>query len=122
MKKSSVVSLIAGAVLLMSMPERSRLAAQAASTGAVVSEFRTRGPNGGNDEFVEVFNPTAVPIDVSGWKIRGSNATGAISDRVALPAGTTLVPGCYLLIVNTGVVGLQRHGHGRFHVLDRDHR
>jgi len=104
MKKPSAVLLMTVAALV-SMPERGRLGAQTGSTDVVVSEFRTRGPNGGNDEFVELFNPTAGRIDVSGWKIRGSNATGTIGDRVAIPAGTTLAPGCYLLIVNTATSG-----------------
>ena len=33
----------------------------------VISEFRTRGPAGGNDEFVELRNRSAVPVDISGW-------------------------------------------------------
>jgi hypothetical protein len=34
----------------------------------VISEFRTRGPAGGNDEFVELRNRSAVPVEISGWR------------------------------------------------------
>ena len=91
MKKPSVLLVIAATGLILSIHDRARLDAQSGS-GVVISEFRTRGPVGGNDEFVELFNSTAGRIDVSGWKIRGSNATGTIGDRVAIPAGTTLAP------------------------------
>jgi predicted extracellular nuclease len=37
----------------------------------VISEFRTRGPNGASDEFIEIFNPTNLTVDISGWKMRG---------------------------------------------------
>src|SRR6476660_3303885 len=37
------------------------------ATGVVISEFRTAG----SDEFVEIYNPTNNPVDISGWKISG---------------------------------------------------
>ena len=37
-------------------------------TDAVISEFRTRGPAGSNDEFVEIFNPSNSVINIGGWK------------------------------------------------------
>ncbi len=47
-------------------------------TNVVISEFRTRGPdpNGTTNEFIEVFNPTTLPIDISGWGILPSDQTG----------------------------------------------
>jgi len=35
----------------------------------VISEFRTRGPNGGYDEFIEIFNPTNSQINIGNWEI-----------------------------------------------------
>ena len=43
-------------------------AVRASSGTVVISEFRARGPAGGNDEFVEIYNLSAVPVDVSGWR------------------------------------------------------
>ena len=37
-------------------------AAGPASAQVVISEFRTRGPAGGNDEFVELRNTSAAPV------------------------------------------------------------
>src|SRR5688572_261776 len=77
----------------------------AISTTIVISEFRTRGPAGGNDEFVELHNVSNASIDISGWKIRGSNAAGTVGNRVIINAGTTLGPGCFFLAVNTAANG-----------------
>jgi uncharacterized protein len=103
MKKACVaVALVA--LVAISVSDQAHLAAQS-GTSVVISEFRTRGPLGGNDEFVELFNPTAAPIDIGGWKIRGSNASGAVGDRATVPAGTTLGPGCFFLATNAGASG-----------------
>src|SRR5687767_1502859 len=77
----------------------------ATSSTVVISEFRVRGPNGGNDEFIELYNLSSAPVDMSGWKVRGSNATGGISDRATVPAGTVLGPGCFYLLTNVGTSG-----------------
>ena len=66
----------------------------------VISEFRTRGPVGGNDEFVEIYNPTTTTLYIGGLKIRASSDAGVTSDRVTITAGTTLGPGCHYLIAN----------------------
>jgi predicted extracellular nuclease len=73
---------------------------RAVSTTIVISEFRTRGPLGGNDEFVELHNVSNAPIDISGWKIRASNAAGTVGTRVTINPGTILGPGCFFLATN----------------------
>ncbi len=78
----------------------------AVSNSIVISEFRTRGPLGGNDEFIELHNVSNAPIDISGWRIRGSNNSGsAVSNRLTISAGTTLGPGCFFLATNTAANG-----------------
>src|SRR5687768_4364380 len=52
-----------------------------APSNIVISEFRTRGPDGGNDEFIEIFNPTDSIVDISGWKIWGWSAPSTQSVR-----------------------------------------
>jgi len=99
-KKLVVVLAFIAAVALIFAVDQARLGAQAGAS-VVISEFRTRGPLGGNDEFVELFNASAGAVDISGWKIRGSNVSGTVGDRAAVPAGTTLGPGCYYLVINS---------------------
>jgi hypothetical protein len=36
----------------------------------VISEFRTRGPNGAADEFIELYNPTSGSFSIDLWKFR----------------------------------------------------
>jgi hypothetical protein len=76
-----------------------------AGTNIVISEFRFRGPNGGNDEFIELYNPTSLVVDISGWLIRGSNNAGSTSTRATIPVATTLQPGQYYLVVNNSAAG-----------------
>ncbi|MEI2827833.1 MAG: lamin tail domain-containing protein [Dermatophilaceae bacterium] len=47
----------------------------------VISEFRTRATNGGNDEFIELFNASSAAVDISGWQIWGLNSTGSCGER-----------------------------------------
>lgn len=75
------------------------------ATSVVISEIRFFGDGGGNDEFIELYNPTSNPINISGWLVRGSNNAGAITTRATIPAATTLQPGQYYLVANTGYSG-----------------
>src|SRR3954468_19436131 len=76
----------------------------AASSSIVISELRVRGPAGGNDELIELYNPTAAAVDVGGWTINGSNNAGTIGVRSTLPTGTTIGAGCHYLLAN-GLAG-----------------
>ena len=66
----------------------------------VISEFRTRGPNGASDEFVEIYNNSDSTIDVSGWKLKASSSTGTISNRLTLSANAILQAHKHLLLGN----------------------
>ena len=57
------------------------------SSTVVISEFRVRGPNGGSDEFIELYNLSSVPQPIGGMQIRGSNNAGTTSARVTIAAG-----------------------------------
>lgn len=74
--------------------------------GVVISEFRTRGPAGGNDEFYEFYNAGETEVDLSGWTLAGSNNTGSsISTRITFAAGTRMPPKSFLLAVNLATLG-----------------
>lgn len=73
---------------------------RAASATLVISEFRTRGPNGAFDEFIEIRNVSAGAINLSGWNVVGSNGNGQTAVRANL-AAVSLRPGCSWLLGNS---------------------
>ncbi len=85
------------AMLLAAMP--------ALASDLTISQFRVRGPQGGNDEFVELHNGGPTAVDVGGYQFRASNASGTVGTRATLPAGTSIAPGCYLLLTNAASNG-----------------
>ena len=49
------------------------------------------------DEFVELYNNSDSAVDISGWKLRGSNNAGAITTRLTIkPASILPVRGHFL--------------------------
>jgi imidazolonepropionase-like amidohydrolase len=90
------------------------IAVQAVSTDhLVISEVSPAGlnptdggPSGAGDEFVELYNPTAMNVDVSGWKLQYKSATGATwQDKATLPVGTVIAPRSYFLIASKSYTG-----------------
>ena len=80
--------------------------AAASPNGVVISEFRFRGPAGGNDEFVELQNTSQADVDVSGYRLQGcASSSGAASDRATIPDGTVLRPGQHYLFTNSSSGG-----------------
>jgi len=70
--------------------------------GIVISEFRTMGESGIYDEFVELFNPSADEIDISGWILRVSaNCSSTTFDLVTIKPLTKLSPGQHYLIASS---------------------
>lgn len=87
-------------------PPATLTVAPVANPGDVlISEFRFRGPNGANDEFIELYNRTAAAIDISGYKIFRSNNTGTTTLTATINAGVTLGPGCHYLLTNANASG-----------------
>ena len=103
-KKVLAAVAVLAAILVVSVADETPVRAQS-GTSVVINEFRVRGPQGGNDEFVELYNPTAGPVDISGWKLRGSNNAAGVGDRVTVPGATTLGAGCYYLLTNSAASG-----------------
>ena len=79
--------------------------ASIASAGIVISEFRTRGPGGGNDEFIEIWNNSGIAVAIGGYTLRGSNNAGVNSVRATVPAAVVLGAGCYYLFTNSATTG-----------------
>ncbi len=68
----------------------------------VISEFRLRGPNGANDEYIEIANVsgadhTVAPLSGSGYGIAASDGT----TRCSIPTGTVIPNKGHYLCVNS---------------------
>ena len=62
-----------------------------APANVVISEFRPTGPNGGNDEFVELYNRSGSPVSIGNWIIRRSSGCGtSVAIAATISAGVTL--------------------------------
>ena len=60
----------------------------------VISQFRTRGPNGEYDEFVELFNPGNAPVNIGSWQIKkSSDCRKVITSLLTIPSGVILLSG-----------------------------
>jgi len=69
----------------------------------VISQFRTLGPLGADDELVELFNPTGAAVNIGGWLIRKSSACGtSLQTLVTISSGTILQPGQHYLLAASG--------------------
>jgi hypothetical protein len=79
--------------------------AGAVSTTIVISEFRTNGPNGGNDEFIELYNLSSGPVAIGGWLVRGSNSSAGTTTRATITAGVVLQSHCQYLLTNNSTSG-----------------
>lgn len=100
MARGTFAALLSLALVLAGIP-LGALTSLASASGIVISEFRFRGPAGGNDEFVELVNAGSAALNISGWKLQGcSSTTGAASDRATIPPGITLGPGQHYLFTN----------------------
>lgn len=102
MKARALALAILCAVLLTAMLQP--LTVRGISSTVVISEFRVRGPLGGNDEFIELHNVSSAPVNITGMLIRGSNSSGFVSTRATI-GSAILQPGCYYLVANNGANG-----------------
>ena len=84
---------------------KSELTSPQISTTVVISEFRVRGPNGASDELLELYNLTANPVNIGGWKINGSSSGGIAQLRVTVAANTIIPAYGHFLMTNSGYNG-----------------
>jgi hypothetical protein len=93
------VAAVAAGALLVGAPAE----AQTATAGQLlISEFRVRGPNGANDEFIEIYNASGADHTVTaasgtGYGVAASDAT----TRCSIPNGTVIPNRGHYLCVNS---------------------
>jgi uncharacterized protein len=87
----SVVLLVVAAALV-AVPS-----ALASPSGVVISQFRTRTATSTFDEYLQITNTTAAPVDLSGWQLYDCFTSGGKAqvgtNSEPLPPGTTLPAG-----------------------------
>jgi hypothetical protein len=75
--------------------------AQVAAAQLIISEFRVRGPNGANDEFIEIYNNSGADHTVAGggtgYAVAASNGVA----RCVIPNGTVIPNRGHYLCVNS---------------------
>ena len=76
----------------------------------VISEIAGRGPTSTDDDFVELYNPTAASVDIGGWVLQSrtastSSTTVNYSALATIPAGKSIAPYSYFLLARTQYSG-----------------
>lgn len=91
-RPSRIVSLLMGCFLVLS-----------AQAQIVINEFSCSNYSlnvaGNNEDFVELFNPTAGPVDIGGWHMSDNMANPT---KFEIPAGTIVPPNGFLTIICSG--------------------
>jgi hypothetical protein len=86
------VVLVVIAAALVAVPS-----ALASPSGVVISQFRTRTAASTFDEYLQVTNTTAAPVDLPGWQLYDCFTSGGKAqvgtDSEPLPSGTELPAG-----------------------------
>ncbi|MFH1108836.1 MAG: lamin tail domain-containing protein [Planctomycetota bacterium] len=82
-------------------------AAQSAYTPIVISEIMYHPATDGEDEFLELYNPSLTEaVDLSNWRIDGVG--------LRIPSGTVILPNDYLVVVRNDVRFRSVYGSGHF--------
>ena len=93
------------------------LSAAQTSAQLIISEFRVRGPNGANDEFIEIYNNSGADHTVAAGVTDGSGDGYAVAAsngvaRCVIPNGTVIPNRGHYLCVNSVGYSLASHPAG----------
>ncbi|MBX3281104.1 MAG: DNA/RNA non-specific endonuclease [Acidobacteria bacterium] len=81
--------------------------AVAASPHLVISQFQAGGTSNANDEFIEIHNTSAAPVDLNGYRVvyRSANGSNDVGPMAVWTTSTILQPGQFYLIAATSYTG-----------------
>ena len=85
-----------------------RTAVRPASTGVVIDEFAASGPAATDDEFVELRNAGAAPVDIGGWQLYACDSTGRLGAdalTATVATGSVIEPGERWVLAANGFTG-----------------
>jgi hypothetical protein len=71
--------------------------AKSAFDNVVINEVQLAGAEDTDDEFVELYNPTGSPIDLTDWRLTRATAAGSESNLVSSLSGSIPAGGFYLI-------------------------
>ncbi len=71
----------------------------------LLSEVQTRGAASHDDEFIEIYNPTDSPVDLSSWSVQYKSAGGTTYLRFDLPATASISADGYYLVARPEYTG-----------------
>jgi hypothetical protein len=74
--------------------------ASSAPNHLLIAAVQIAGVESGND-FVKIYNPTSVAVDVSGWKLRKKSSTGTDASLREFPTGSSVAAGAYFVWANS---------------------
>ncbi len=94
--------LLFGTFLLLSLP--SPKSALSAFNNVVINEVQIAG-SVAEDEFVELYNPTGNPVDISGWRLTRNTESGQSESNLVLNLSGTVPAGGYFLVANDDFTG-----------------
>lgn len=104
-EKLVIITFTTLVILVISSFIKSEIA-YSATTHLVISEIQFMGDNGANDEFIELYNPTDNPIDISTWSIQRETATESPTFTKKNFTSPAIVPDHgYYLIAHTSYNG-----------------
>ncbi|MFM2153877.1 MAG: hypothetical protein RL199_2312 [Pseudomonadota bacterium] len=66
----------------------------------VISELAPAGPNGDQDEFIELYNPTSAAVTLAGWKLWYVSASGTVLTLATFAPDATISAHGYYLVAN----------------------
>lgn len=67
----------------------------------VISQIQISGTTGANDEFVELYNPTSLAIDMTGWRLsKKTSSSGATPQNLVANLAGVMAPRGYYLIAH----------------------
>jgi len=94
---------VALGLLALLFPGGGRQARAATANHVVVSEVQVGGDAAapGDDEFVELYNPTGLSVSLANWRLTRKTATGTESNLVASFPAITIQPYSFVLIAPT---------------------
>lgn len=91
-----LILFLASSALLLRFPHQTL----SATTHLVISEIQVRGVSDTDDEFVELYNPTGLPVDLAQWRLTQKTAVGNENILVASMSGTIPAHGYFLITSN----------------------